>query len=104
MLARNVAETSGALRTGPYWVANGTVGLPLLENIDYWQPLRDNPVHGAALCDLRERHQMDHEGEVTNGKYAEMRAAQWLRQYMEPGCEVSPAFEDWEIYLLDPPN
>jgi hypothetical protein len=96
---------SGALRLFFYWVANGTVGLPLLENIDYWQTLRTEPSAMEQLYAIFANViDMDDEGEVTNAKHAERRAAQWLRSYMDPTYEVSPPFEDWEIHLHDPPT
>lgn len=96
---------SGALRTFSYWVANGTVGLPLLDNIDYWQTLRNEPSAMERLYAIFANViEMNDEGEVTNAKHAERRAAQWLRSYMDPTYEVSPPFEDWEIYLHDPPD
>lgn len=34
---------SGALRLFSYWIANGTVGYPLLEGIDYISVFREKP-------------------------------------------------------------
>ena len=34
---------SGALRTFSYWVANGSVGLPLLEGVEYRQTILEEP-------------------------------------------------------------
>ena len=36
-------DFSGALRTFSFWIANGTVGLPLLEGIDYRPELFASP-------------------------------------------------------------
>lgn len=36
-------EFSGTLRTFSFWMANGSVGLPLLEGIDYWDGLKESP-------------------------------------------------------------
>ena len=33
---------SGALRLFAFWLANGTVGLPLLTDVDYWTVMREN--------------------------------------------------------------
>jgi hypothetical protein len=91
---------SGALRQFSHWVANGTVGLPLLENIDYWQTLHDEPSAMEQLYAIfASIIEMNDEGEVTNARYAERRAAQWLRSYTDPTYEVSPPFEDWEVHL-----
>ena len=36
-------EFSGVLRTFSFWMANGTVGLPLLEGIDYRSEMLASP-------------------------------------------------------------
>jgi hypothetical protein len=46
---------------------------------------------------------MDDDGLVLNAKHAERRAAQWLRSYIDPSYQVSPALEDCEIKLYDAP-
>lgn len=95
---------SGALRTFSFWIANGTVGLPLLENMDYASVLQEEPsaleMVYAIFANVIE---MNDDGDVINAKHAEKRAAQWLRSYMDPTYEVSPPFEDWEVELHDPP-
>lgn len=95
---------SGALRTFSFWVANGTLGYPLLEEIDYSDLLSEEPsaleLTYAIFANVIE---MDDKGTVLNAKYAEHRAAQWLRSYCDPNYEVVPPFEDWEVYLHGPP-
>jgi hypothetical protein len=104
MTTRVSPSFSGAPRTFSYWVANGTLGQPVLEGIDYSFVLSDEPsalerVY-AIFANVTE---MDDDGNVLNAKYAERRAAQWLRSYIDPDYSVTPAFEDWEIYLHAPP-
>ena len=36
-------SVSGAVRQFSYWIANGTVGYPLLEGIDYFYEFRESP-------------------------------------------------------------
>lgn len=36
-------SVSGAVRQFSYWIANGTVGYPLLEGIDYFDEFRECP-------------------------------------------------------------
>ena len=76
---------SGALRTFSFWVANGTLGNPILEGIDYrstvfCEPSALEQVY-AIFANVLE---FDEAGLVQNAKYAERRAAQWLRSYIDP--------------------
>jgi hypothetical protein len=41
--SRLSGPTVGALRTFAYWIANGTAGYQLLDGIDYWQVMREEP-------------------------------------------------------------
>lgn len=104
MTTRLSHSFSGALRTFSFWVANGTLGLPVLEGIDYRFVLSEEPsaleLVYAIFANVIE---MDDEGTVLNAKHAERRAAQWLRSYVDRGYVVDPPFEDWEIYLHNPP-
>lgn len=95
---------SGALRTFSFWIANGTVGHPLLEEIDYGDLLTNEPsALEATYAIFANVIELDDAGNVLNAKYAERRAAQWLRSYCDPNYEVQPPFEDWEVCLHDPP-
>lgn len=90
---------SGALRTFAYWIANGTVGLPLLEGIDYWDAMRESPslmeqvfaIYANVLV-------LDDDGNPVNTKDAERRAAMWIRQYCAD-IAPHPPWEDWEVQL-----
>jgi hypothetical protein len=91
---------SGALRTFAFWVANGTVGHPLLEGLEYRQVLLNEPSAMERLFAIFANViELDETGNVTNAKHAEHRAALWLRAYLEPGFVIEPALEDWEIAL-----
>ena len=95
---------SGALRTFSFWVANGTLGLPILDKIDYAWVLKQEPSALEKIYAIFANViEMDKDGEVINAKYAERRAAQWLRSYVDPTYVVSPPFEDWELALHAPP-
>ena len=104
MTTRLSHSFSGALRTFAYWVANGTLGQPVLDGIDYSFVLSEEP---SALEEVYAIFanviEMDDVGNVLNAKYAERRAAQWLRSYIEPAYSVVPPFEDWEVHLYNPP-
>lgn len=104
MTTRVSHSFSGALRTFSYWVANGTLGQPILDGIDYTFVLSDEPsALERVYAIFANVIEMDDGGNVLNAKYAERRAAQWLRSYIDPDYSAMPAFEDWEIHLYDPP-
>ncbi|WP_171182396.1 hypothetical protein [Ruegeria sp. HKCCD8929] len=95
---------SGALRTFAFWIANGTVGHPLLEDVDYRSLLGEEPsALEQTFAIFANVIEMDSEGRVLNAKYAERRAAQYLRSYCDPKYEVEPPFEGWEVELHEPP-
>ena len=95
---------SGALRTFSYWIANRTVGSPLLDGIDYSSVLSEEPsALEQVYAIFANVIELDDDGRVLNAKYAERRAAQWLRGYVDPGYKVEPSFEDWEVALHEPP-
>ena len=90
---------SGALRTFSYWIANGTVGLPLLEGVNYRVILQEEPsALEAVYAIFANVIELDEQGTVLNAKEAERRAAQYILQYMT-GKPADPAFEDWETAL-----
>jgi len=43
------------------------------------------------------------DGLAVNAKYAEYRAAQYIRSYCDPAYVVNPPFEGWEVELFGPP-
>ena len=91
---------SGALRTFSFWVANGTLGLPVLEGIEYRFILSEEPsALEQVYAIFANVIELDRKGTVLNAKYAERRAAQWLRSYIDREYTVSPEFEDWEVAL-----
>ncbi len=95
---------SGALRTFSFWVANGTLGQPLLDGLDYRETLMREPsaleMVYAIFANVIE---LDADGSVLNAKHAERRAASWLRSYLDPSFAPSPPLEDWETKLHAPP-
>jgi hypothetical protein len=104
MTTRLSHSFSGALRTFSFWVANGTLGLPMLEGVDYRFALSEEPsALEQVYAIFANVIELDDSGKVLNAKYAERRAAQWLREYVDPKYVADPAFEDWETYLHEPP-
>ena len=97
-------EFSGTLRTFGFWVANGSLGNPLLEGIPYWNALRESPsLLEEAFAIFANVLEFDESGVPVNAKYAEFRAAQTIRRWCDPDYEVVPPFEDWETALYWPP-
>lgn len=90
---------SGAMRLFAFWVANGTVGLPLLEGIDYWVDMRESPsLMEQVFAIFANVLVVDAEGNAVNSKEAERRASMWIRQYCT-GVAPDPPLEDWEVRL-----
>ncbi len=93
---------SGALRTFAYFIASGTHYA--LEGVEYMDIFGEEPsaieMVFAIYANVIE---LDEDGTVLNGKYAEERACQSLRRYCTPGYTVEPPFEDWETELHSPP-
>jgi hypothetical protein len=96
-------SVSGAIRTFSFWMANGTVGLPLLEGVDYSCIFSEPSALEQAYAIFINVLEIDDEGMVLNAKYAEKRAAQSILQYVT-GKPVEPPFEDWETSLHDLPS
>ncbi len=95
---------SGALRTFSFWVANGTLGLPVLEGIEYQFVLTEEPsAMEQVYAIFANVIVLDDRGKVLNAKHAERRAAEWLRSYIDPSYIVEPALEDWELALHEAP-
>jgi hypothetical protein len=95
-------SVSGALRTFSFWIANGTVGLPLLEGIDYSCIFHEPSALEQTYAIFANVLEFDKDGNVVNAKHAEKRAAQFILSYVT-GKVVDPPFEDWEVMLYDPP-
>ena len=96
-------SVSGALRTFSFWLANGSVGDPLLEGVDYSCIFEEPSDLETAYAIFANVLRFDEAGNVLNAKHAERRAAQWIRQYVERDYEAEPPFEDWEVALHEPP-
>jgi hypothetical protein len=95
---------SGALRTFSFWVANGTAGIPLLEDIDYRKVILEEPgLLERVYAIFANVIELDDDGAPVNAKWAEHRAAQYIRAYVTGDHDVRPPFEDRELALHEPP-
>jgi hypothetical protein len=93
---------SGALRTFSFWVANGTVGHPLLDKVDYSCIFREPSALEQVYAIFANVIELDEKGLVINAKRAERRAAQYILEYVtrQP---AQPPFDDWEVCLHERP-
>lgn len=85
---------SGALRTFSFWIANGTVGFPLLEDIDYSCIFDEPSALEQAYAIFANVIEMDDNGDVVNAKHAEKRAAQFIRSYVDSNYKIDLPLED----------
>ena len=101
MTTRLSPGASGALRRFAGWVARGSVGHPLLDDIDYWDDLRDSPSQMETLFAIFANVlELDDHGDPVNEKYAERRAAVWLYQYCTGSPPANePPLQHWEVEL-----
>jgi len=98
-MAKLSHSTSGAIRLFSFWLANRTVGLPLLQGIDYSCIFEEPSALEQTYAIFVNVLELDDEGTVTNAKQAEQRAAQYIRSYVDGAYTIEPAFEDWEVSL-----
>jgi hypothetical protein len=97
-LAKLSPQFSGALRTFSFWVANRTVGLPLLDGVDYSCIFEEASALEAVYAIFANVIELDDDGNVLNAKWAERRAAQYILRYVK-GVMPDPPLEDWETAL-----
>jgi len=93
---------SGALRTFAYFMASGT--MDTLRGVDYLNMYGSEPnAIEQVFAIYANVIELNEDGLVTNAKYAEKRATDHLRAYLDPSFVVDPPYEDWEIELHWPP-
>lgn len=91
----------GAVRQFSYWFAHGTIGYPLLEGIDYVGEIlkEESSFAEQTFAIFMNTLEIDKNGNVTNYKQAEFRAAQYIKSYFDKDYVVVPAFAYWETEL-----
>lgn len=93
---------SGALRTFAYFMASGTQNT--LDGVDYLSLYGEEPSAIEQVFAIYANViEIDENGDVTNAKYAEKRATDYLRSYCESAFEVVPPYEEWELELHEAP-
>lgn len=89
---------SGALRTFSYFMASGTH--KNLNGVDYISIYGNEPsVIEKVFAIYVNTLELDKKGKVLNADYAEKRATDYLRHYLNPYFIVTPKYEDWETAL-----
>ena len=96
-------SVSGAVRTFSYWIANGTVGHPLLQGVDYTRIFREPSALEQVYAIYANVLEFDDSGQVLNAKHAEKRAAQFILSHVGHKS-VEPPLEGWEVELHEPPR
>ena len=82
-----------------YWIGTGSVGHPLLEGIDWLPVAHSEPsLLEGALAVWANNLLIDESGNPTNARYAEERAAMFIRRYCT-GVPPEPPMESWEVEL-----
>lgn len=102
LMAKLPEEVRSSLRFFAFYLANGTLDMELLDDIDYRPALVD---FGSTLEMVFTIYtnvlEIDEDGQVDDGD-AQYRAAQWIRRYCDPTYVVDPPFEEWETRLAGP--
>ncbi|UOQ50919.1 DUF7677 family protein [Hymenobacter cellulosivorans] len=95
-------SVSGALRTFAYFMASGSHSQ--LQGIDYLALYGEDPsAIEQAFAIYANVLEFNETGQVTNAKYAEWRATQYIRSYCDDSYQVIPDFQEWELTLHEPP-
>jgi hypothetical protein len=95
-------DARGAIRMFAFFVANGTLCLDVLGDLEDYRPalfeFGGSPLEKvfAIYTNVLE---YDESGRPTNDGWATRRAAQWIRGYLDQDYVVEPPFEDWEVEL-----
>lgn len=96
-------DVRASLRFFAFYLANGTVDMELLADIDYRPALLED---GSALemvfTIFTNVLEVDETGKVANHGLAQRRAAQWIRSYCDPSYEIEPPLQEWETELIGP--
>lgn len=96
MVRKKIYEIKSIIwwRIATVFIANGTVGYPLLEGIDYISVFREEPsLLETAYAIFANNIEMDEDGKVLNAKYAEQRVAQYIWKYCDPTYKPNPGFD-----------
>jgi len=95
-------DFSGALRTFARFIIDGSHYM--MDGYDYLDALQEEgtstEIVFAIFANVIE---MDDEGTVLNFTYAQKRATDYLKNYVDPSYKIYPPLEVWETELYGPP-
>jgi len=74
---------STAVRQFAFWVANKSVGYPLLNNTDYSNIINEPSALEMTFAIFMNNLELDGDGKVLNRDYAGKRAAQYIKSYFD---------------------
>ncbi len=102
-MAKLSAHLRGDIRLFAFFLANRTVAPDLL-SIDGDDDYRPNLVTFGSELEMvfaifTNVLEIDENGDPTNASWAQRRAAQWIRSYVDPSYVVDHPFEEWETEL-----
>lgn len=96
-------DVRASIRLFAFYLANGTLDLDLLDDVDYRPTLVEFGSNleqvFAIYCNVLE---VDADGQVLNEGDAQYRVAQWIRACCDPDYRAEPPFEPWETELHGP--
>jgi hypothetical protein len=90
---------SGAFRVFSYYLANRTLALEILDEVDYDCIFVEASALELVYAIFANVLEVGADGEILNASHAERRAAQWIRSYVDRSYRVEPALESWETAL-----
>lgn len=96
-------SVSAEVRQFSYWLANRTVGHPLLDGIDYSCIFEEPSALEQVYAIFMNVIEVDENGKILDAERAQTRAAQYIRGYVQgENYAADPPFEDWEVELHVP--
>jgi hypothetical protein len=90
---------SGAFRELSFYLANRTLDLEVLDEVDYDCIFVQASALELVYAIFANVLELGADGEVLNASHAQHRAAQWIRSYVDPSYRIEPALESWETAL-----
>ena len=97
------SDLRAALRLFACSVGSGAVGGDLLEGVDYLPALTEGGfVLETVFAIWSNVVELDEHGKVLNKDKAELRAAQYIREFCDSSYVVEPPWEPWEVELHGP--
>jgi hypothetical protein len=92
-------EVRAACRFFAFYLANGTLGLDVTDDVNVSEALSEPSWVEMAFAIFINVLDLDEAGHVTNEAHAMRRSAQYLHACLDNTYVVEPAFQDWETEL-----